>query len=138
MDESVQTRRGSRVGWQVLKPRLASVVTAKSRPGTLFEQVFYDIREKAKAFKKEQSSKAQGWLTQALYSDLQSRGLQVELKVSLGQYRGSKFVTSAKLAVKGLQNEKTAQELLVYLKGKYSPKYKLKKFEGGIARYNVR
>lgn len=114
------------------------MVVAKGRPDTLFEQVFYDIREKAKAFKKEQSTKAQAWLTQSLSADLQSKGLQVELKVSLGQYRGSRFVTSAKLAVKGLKDERAAQELLVYLKGKYTPKYKLKKFENGIAQYNVR
>ena len=108
------------------------------RPDDLFAGVFYDIREKAKQLKKDWSAQAQQDLQNTLQKDLNSKGIPVgSLKVSLGQYRGSKFVTSAKLVVK-LKDEKSANNLLTYLKGKYSPKYKLKKFENGVAEYNVR
>ena len=91
---------------------------AKQRPSTLFKQVFFDIREKAKKQKNEQSDKAAIWLQKQLLGDLRSKNLMVELKLSLGQYRGSKFVTSAKMTVSGLKDEEVDEKLAGYLRGK--------------------
>jgi len=121
-----------------------SVLTAKARPDDLFAATFWDIREKAKDFKKTQSEKAQVFLSKTLINDLKVKGVTpIDFKLSLGQYRGSKFVTSAKFKTK-LKNKKTAEKLLTYLQKRYSPKYKLKDVsepgEDGsvIASYNIR
>ena len=83
-------------------------------------------------------------MQKTLTSDLKSRGVGIEsLTVSLGQYRGSKFVTSAKMSVR-VKDGNAANALLKYLQGKYSPKYKLKKVsepaddESVVAEYNIR
>ncbi len=118
----------------------ASLFRAKARPSDLFGAVFFDVREKAKKLKEDWSQKAGQKLESDLAKDLRASGLQVsEVKLSLGKYRGSRFVTSAKIRVK-VEDEKQADELLKYLQGKYSPKYKLKSFdsESGEAFYNVR
>ena len=116
------------------------MLTAKKRPEDLFSAVFFDVRQKVKGLKDQWENEASDHLHKTLIKDLKSKGLTVNgLKVSLGQYRGSRFVTSAKMQVLKL-DEKKAQELLGYLQNKYSPKYKLKKVdpETGIAEYNVR
>ena len=115
---------------------------AKERPGDEFAGQFFDLREKIKTLKDTESSKVQENLQNSLINDLRGKGVVVsELKVSLGQYRGSKFVTSGKLTVR-LKDEAAANSLLTYLKGKWSPKYKLKSVEqaegGVVANYNVR
>jgi hypothetical protein len=113
---------------------------SKARPNDLFGGLFFDLREKAKGLKEKWSQEAAVKLEKALSADLRGKGMTVsELKLSLGQYRGSRFVTSAKLRVK-LKNEKQADELLTYLRGKYSPKYKLKSFDDktGEAFFNIR
>lgn len=112
----------------------------KSRPETLFEQAFFDLREKSRAFKKDLEQKAAAGLEKAVVGDLNASGLGVqEAKLSLGQYRGSGFVTSFKLDVK-VKDVETAEKVAEYLRGKYSPKWKLKGYDesAGIASYNVR
>lgn len=112
---------------------------AKSRPNDLFGATFFDIREKAKQFKKVESEKAIKLLENSLIKDLSSKGVQVlNSKFSLGQYRGSQFVTSAKMSIGGIRDEKAAEELAGYLRGKYSPKFKLKSFSEGRGEYNIR
>lgn len=118
----------------------ASLLLAKGRPDDLFAGVFFDIRERAKKMKTEWEDAAVERITKALATDLNKAGFKVlNLKISLGKYRGSRFVTSAKLKVVTGTQEK-AEKLLKSLQTKYSPKYKLKKFdeETGIADYNVR
>jgi ribosomal protein S13 len=112
---------------------------AKARPNTLFEQAFYDIREKAKKLKTGWEKEVQTKLQNQVVNDLKSKGVQpIEAKLSLGKYRGSSFVTSFKLKVK-VKDEKTANQIAEYLRGKYSPKWKVKKIgDDGVAELNVR
>jgi len=126
-----------------------SVMTAKDRPDDLFAGKFWDIREKTKALKEKWSKEVQEELSKTLINDLKSKGVALatlpdgsqDFNLSLGQYRGSKFVTSAKFKVK-LKDKKSAEKLLTYLQKRYSPKYKLKNVaeeKGGvIASYNIR
>ena len=114
-------------------------VIAKSRPNTLFEQAFYDLREKAKGIKTGWEEEAKTKLQAQLVKDLRSKGVTVmDAKLSLGRYRGSSFVTSFKLKVR-VKDEADAEKMATYLRGKYSPKWKVKKVsEDGVADLNVR
>ena len=110
----------------------------------LFKDKFTDLKTKIKKVKEVESDKIKVLLQKTLTSDLKSRGVGIEsLTVSLGQYRGSKFVTSAKMTVK-VKDGNAANGLLKYLQGKYSPKYKLKKVSepaddnSVVAEYNIR
>jgi hypothetical protein len=127
---------------KAMAERVARDFLAKTRPDDEFAGAFYDIREKVKTLKDKWSEQAKVSLQNTLINDLKSRGVViVDAKISLGKYRGSAFVTSAKLKVK-LKSAEAADSLLIYLKGRYSPKYKLKKVtegDGGVtAEYNVR
>jgi hypothetical protein len=118
----------------------ASLLSAAERPDDLFAAMFYDLRQKAKELKEKWSQQAKVKLENTLTSDMKSKGVPiVSLQISLGQYRGSKFVTSAKMTAR-LKTKTDAQNLLTYLQSKYSPKFKLKSFnsESGEASYNVR
>lgn len=120
--------------------RVAAFVMSKERPKDMFSAAFFDVRQKLRGLRDQWEPEAASYLQKTLIKDLKSRGLSVMgLKVSLGQYRGSRFVTSAKMEV-GKLDEKSANGLLQYLQTKYSPKYKLKEFdpETGTASYNVR
>jgi hypothetical protein len=111
---------------------------AKARPADMFGAVFFDLRERAKKLKEEWSKEAAVKLKQAVVADLTAKGHQVtSFDISLGQYRGSKFVTSAKLKLP-MKDEESAEKLAVYLRGKFSPKFKLKSLTDGEAFYNVR
>jgi len=115
-----------------------SVLFAGARPDDMFGAVFFDLRKKAKDLKEKWSQEAAKKLEGALLADLAGSNVPViSFKLSLGQYRGSRFVTSAKLSVRA-KDEKSVQSLLKHLQTKYSPKFKLKSFEGGVADYNVR
>jgi hypothetical protein len=120
------------------------VMTAKERPDDLFSATFFDIREKTKELKKKWSEQAQQSLSNTLINDLKGKGINpIDFKLSLGQYRGSKFVTSAKFKAK-MKDKESADKLLSYLQARYSPKYKLKSVsepeEDGVvvAAYNIR
>lgn len=112
---------------------------AKSRPETLFEQAFFDLREKAKGLKKKWEQEAAEHLEARLVQDLKKRGVPVvEHKLSVGRYRGSGFVTSFKLKVK-VGSKEEAEKIAEYLRGKYSPKWKVKEIsDEGVAKLNVR
>jgi hypothetical protein len=112
---------------------------AKQRPNTLFEQVFYDIREKAKTFKKTLESQAVVNIESQLVKDLKGHGFSISNhKLSLGSYRGSSFITSFILEVK-VKDEEQIKKLETYLQSKYSPKWKFKELiEENIAKFNIR
>ena len=112
---------------------------AKERPATLFEQAFFDIRLKAKELKNTWETAAADKLEKELLQDIKAKGANVtESKLSLGQYRGSRFVTSFQLRVL-VKSTEEAEKLAEYLRGKYSPKWKVKNVgEDGIAYLNVR
>lgn len=112
---------------------------AKSRPETLFEQVFYDIREMVKKKKEELESEQKDRLESEVVKDLRSKKVPIlDSKLSLGRYKGSSFVTSHKLKVR-VKNQKEAEAIAEYLRGKYSPKWKVKNVsDDGVAELNVR
>jgi len=119
---------------------VAEEFLAAKRPDDMFGAMFFDLREKAKDLKDKWSQEAGAKLEVAVKSDLTEKGLKViSFGISLGQYRGSKFVTSAKLKVL-MKDPEMAEKLAVYMRGKYSPKFKLKEFdpETGEADFNVR
>ena len=118
--------------------RVASRLVAKERPADEFGAAFFDLRQKVKDLKKEWAKKAMESLKAELVKDLKEKGYDIgEFDMSLGQYRGSQFITSAKLSVK-MGSEEKAKKLAEYLQ-KYSPKFSLKSYsEDGIAAYNIR
>ncbi len=118
----------------------ASLFFGAARPSDLFAGLFFDLRLKAKDLKEKWSQEAKLKLEKMLRADMKAKKVPVTFfGISLGQYRGSRFVTSAKLRVM-LKNEKSAQNMLTYLRGKYSPKFKLKSYDKDSKEvfYNVR
>jgi hypothetical protein len=118
--------------------RVAFYVLAKERPDDMFGAAFFNLREKAKALKEKWSQEAGRKLQDMLTKDLTDRGYKVEsVTVSLGKYKGSRFVTSAKVIV--TTTEAKARELAKHLL-RYSPKYAMKSFDPatGVAEYNIR
>jgi len=111
---------------------------------SLFESAFQQVREQAKKFKEKTEKQAGEKLANMLIKDLEEKGFKVKLSLKLGKYKGSRFVTSAKLAVSPADqffkapDDERVQSLLNYLRGKYSPKYNLKDFQDGVAVFNVR
>lgn len=117
--------------------RVADWHIAKEAPTDLFGLAFFNLREKVRAMKDKLSIGARDSLRSELVKDLKDKGFEVvSAEFSLGQYRGSKFMTSAKVSVR-VGTEAKAKKLGEYLL-KYSPKYKLKEFSEGIAFYNIR
>lgn len=112
---------------------------AKGRPDTLFKQKFYDIRQKVKGIKENWEKEVGEKLEKLVLDDLASKNVSViEHKFSLGKYRGSRFVTSFKLKIQ-LKDQKEAGNLINYLRGKYSPKWRLNRIsDDGIAELNLR
>jgi hypothetical protein len=104
-----------------------------------FARTFKVLRLKVKDLKKKWAKEAMESLKKTLIKDLKEKGYDiVEFNISLGQYRGSQFITSAKLSV-NMGSEDKAKKLAGYLQ-KYSPKFSLKEFnkETGVASYNIR
>jgi hypothetical protein len=119
--------------------RVAFWFEAKNRPEDVFGAAFQDLRERAKALKEKWSQEAKDHLSTMLRKDLEEMGLRVEsVDVSLGKYKGSRFVTSAKVRVE-VPSEAKAKGLAEYLL-RYSPKYLLKFWdsETKMAEYNIR
>lgn len=119
--------------------RVAFRVLAKGRPEDFFGAAFWSLREKAKALKEQWSQDARVVLQDLLVKDLTDMGFKVEsVTVSLGKYKGSRFVTSAKVSVTA-PSEKKAKELARHLL-RYSPKYVMKSWDPttGVATYNIR
>ena len=123
----------------VFEIRAAVLRESKARPNTLFEQVFFDIREDTKKTKGKLEENAKGKIESQVLKDLKGKGVKVlEEKLSLGKYRGSRFVTSFKLKLQ-VKDAQEAENIAEYLRGKYSPKWKVKKVsDDGIADLNVR
>jgi len=119
--------------------RVAFSVLAKDRPDDLFGSTWFDLRQKVKDLKEKWAKEAKEFLQNSLISDLKDRGQSVvSAELSLGKYRGSHFVTSAKLTVK-VKSEEDAKKLAGYLQ-RFSPKYNLKSYDkgSGEASYNIR
>ena len=127
------------MNYDSIASRVAHTVISKGRPSDLFGATFFDIRERAKKYKDEQSSKAVGFLKGAIVKDLSEKGISISsIDIKLGKYKGSQFVTSAKVSLSGIKNSEQAEKISQYLSFKYSPKFHLKSFENGLAEYNIR
>ena len=104
---------------------------------TVFDSAFSVLRQKARDFKDDLEQKAKDSLQKSLISDLKGRGYDdATVEISLGKYRGSRFVTSAKVHAK-VKDAREAKALVKVLQG-YHPNFDLKSYEDGIAFYNIR
>jgi hypothetical protein len=114
-------------------------IESKQADDTVFSAVFAVVRENAKKYKDELEYKAQGILKEKLINELSSMGLSVlSVEISLGQYRGSRFVTSGKIRVEtGSKQKAHSVEKMLQ---KYHKKYVMKEFDlgTGVAEYNFR
>jgi hypothetical protein len=109
---------------------------AKERPTTLFEAQFFDLRQKAKEMKRAMEKQVVEGLKAKLAADMESKGVKVvRLEFSLGSYRGSGYIASFPMDLTGV---KDPEAVATYLRGTYSPKWKLKGVVDGVASYNVR
>jgi hypothetical protein len=123
--------------YECIAGRLTFRVFAKDAPDDLFGNAFFQLRQKAKDLKEKWSQEARESLQNSLINDLKSKGVDVQsVEISLGKYKGSRFVTSAKVRVV-VKSEKQAKELEKYLQ-KYSPKYIFKGIADGVAEFNIR
>jgi hypothetical protein len=107
--------------------RVAEWHIAKERPQDAFGAAFFDLRAKVKGIKDKLATEAMESLKKGLVKDLTDAGYEVvSIAFALGQYRGSKFITSAKFSVK-VGTEAKAKKLAGQLL-KWSPKYNLKEY----------
>jgi hypothetical protein len=121
--------------------RVAFFVLAEGQPedDISFGAAFSILREKAKAYKEKMEQAAKVSLQDSLMKDLKQRDYAVDsVEISLGKYRGSRFVTSAKVKVV-VKDEKAAKVLAKYLL-RYHPNYHMKEFDPAtkVAEYNIR
>lgn len=123
-----------------MSARVAFYVLAEGQPEEeLFGTAFSVVRQKARDFKEDLELQARESLQNSLIKDLKDRGLNVvSVEISLGKYRGSRFVTSAK--VKVLSNNIGQANSLVKVLQRYHPRYNLKSYDEKtkIAEYNIR
>ena len=105
---------------------------------TVFDSAFSVLRQKSRDFKEDLEQKAKESLQNKLINDLKGRGYEdAVVEISLGKYRGSRFVTSAKVRVK-VKDAREAKALVKVLQ-QYHSRYSLKEIdESGIASYNIR
>lgn len=120
--------------------RVAFFVLAEGQPEEeLFGAAFSIVRQKARDYKDALEQKARDSLQDSLIKDLKGRGYEVvSVEISLGKYRGSRFVTSAKVRV--LAKDARDAKALVKVMQRYHPRYSLKSFDEQTkqAEYNIR
>jgi hypothetical protein len=103
----------------------------------IFDAAFSALRQKAKDYKDGLEQSARESLQKSLIKCLTDRGYEViSVDISLGKYRGSRFVTSAKVKVR-VKDRATAKGLVEVLR-QYHPRYALKSLDNGEAEYNFR
>ena len=119
------------------------ILSKKDSPAGMFKQTFKDIREQSKKWKEEQAQKAGKILAQRVKKSLEDKGLEVKMKLSLGKYKGSRFVTSCKIWVKAKEEfvgegDPRLDKLGNFLRKRFSPKFKMKSVKDGVAMFNIR
>ena len=132
MDRSDRTER--------MAARVAFFVLAEGQPEEdIFGAAFSVVRQDARDFKEQHEELARQSLQDSLINDLKQKGYKVvSANVVLGKYRGSRFVTSAKVAVT-VKDARDAKVLEGHLK-RYHHRYHLKTFDQNtrLAEYNIR
>jgi hypothetical protein len=112
-------------------------IAAGQQEETIFDAAFSVLRKKAREYKDSLEQSARDSLQGNLIKDLTGRGYDVvSVEISLGKYRGSRFVTSAKVTVR-MKDAKATKSLEKELQ-RYHTRYNLKSFEDGVAVYNIR
>jgi hypothetical protein len=123
-----------------ISDRLAFRMLAEGQPEEpLFGAAFSVVRQKARDYKEELELKARDSLQNSLIKDIKDRGYDnVSVEISLGKYRGSRFVISSKVRV--LSKDIGHAKALVKFLQRYHPKYMLKHFDEDtkVAEYNIR
>lgn len=105
----------------------------------IFSSAFSVVRQQAKDFKDKLEDAARVDLQKRLINDLKERGyVVVSVNVVLGKYRGSRFVTSAKVTLES-DNERKARSAVSLLRA-YHPRYDLKSYnpQTKVGEYNIR
>ena len=123
--------------------KIARDVISADAPLGMFKQTFKDIREQAKKWKEEQAQKAGKILAQRVKKALGDMGLEVKMKLSLGKYKGSRFVTSCKIWLKAKdafigEGDERLDKIGNFLRKRFSPKFKMKSVSDGVAMFNIR
>ena len=110
----------------------------KARPATLFEGVFFDMKQDIKKYSDMKAKQAVISLQTTLKEGFSGQGYDCEVSLKLGKFRGHSFITSAILMIANKLNDKMINKILEYLIANYSPKYKYKGIEDGKHKFNVR
>lgn len=112
----------------------------KPAPTTNFEISFKELKAVMKAEKKIRSQEAMDEQVKILIDELKTSGYTVlSYEAKLGKFRGSYFITSTPIEIQYEEGkEDTMNQLEVYLKATYSPKFRLKRMNNGIAHFNIR
>lgn len=104
----------------------------------LFRSLFRELREKARILKKQMAEDARDQIESKLRADIQKHGYKIsELGVKLGRYRGSEFITSARITVKS-KGSAADRQLLEFLKKNHHPNYQNKGVVDGNVLFNIR
>lgn len=107
-----------------------------------FKEVMTAARKKGTDYIKKLSDAGLKTLKVDLMKDLSTNYVVSNLDMKLGRFRGINFVTTSKLSLKPktgkFEKDEDAADLLAKLKDKYSPKFKLKSIQDGIANFNIR
>ena len=117
----------------------AKALIGKQSEDTKFSAVFSVVREKSRNYKEKLEFEAKDVLQKMMKEDIEKHGYKVvSVEVSLGKYRGSRFVTSGKVVV--LSNTVGQASALDKVLQEYHSGYVLKEYdsETKIAVYNIR
>jgi predicted lipase len=110
----------------------------KPPPTTKFEISFVELKKELKNEKKIRSQAVMDEQVQILLDELKASGYNIlSHDAKLGKFRGSYFITSTPITV-AYEDESTMQELEQYLKTVYSPKFRIKNMQDGVAKFNIR
>jgi len=127
-----------------MKNYLRTLSLLTEADGPQFKTIFKEISAKLKVVRKRMNEEAVGKMTKEMEGKLRARGLIISLlNISIGAFRGHSYITSAKIEVGNKppfvdEDDSRVKELLTWLQEEWSPKFKLKGVENGIARFNVR
>lgn len=111
--------------------------TAK-KGNTYSEKLFDEIKAKSKEYNKKAAEAAIKQVAQHINGYLSKHGFKVKsIDAKVGNFRGHNYMSTCKVIV-AVGSDSNAKAVLGELVSKYSPKFKLKSFENGVAEYNVR
>lgn len=109
---------------------------------TEFKETMKDARARGKEYLKKISLEEVEKLKRRLYNDLSQKYVIEDLTMKPGQFRGIQYISTCKFWARPrngyFKSEEDVQELLEYLKEKYSKKFKLKSVEDGKAKLSIR